>query len=336
MVRTAFKQHVLAAVLAITGLPASAQVIKIATLSPDGSGWMTAMRSGAEEVKTRTQGRVEFKFYTGGVMGTDHAVLSKMKIGQLQGGMVTAGSLAEYSRDVQVYSTPLRFKTYDEVDAVRSKMDGKLTHMLDDAGLVTFGWAEGGFAYAMSKNQPVTSVAALRGEKVWIPDNDRQSAVALAAFGVTPVPLGLADVLTSLHTGIVNAVASSPIATLALQWHTEVKYLTDFPMEYLIGTLTIDKKVFDRLIPSDQAVVREVMTRQFKQIDQQNRRDNVAAYNALLKQGIKAVKPSAAETQEWLHYGDMAEQRLLAEGVVSQQVMGEMDGLIKAHRAAHP
>jgi len=327
------KKIALAATLGLLAVQASAQVLKIATLSPDGSGWMTAMRAGADEIKTRTQGRVEFKFYTGGVMGTDRAVLSKMKIGQLQGGAVTAGSLTEYAKDVEVYSTPLKFKNFDEVDYVRGKMDGQLSHMLDDAGLVSFGFAEGGFAYAMSKNAPVPSVEALRGEKVWIPDNDRQSEEALHAFGVTPVPLGLADVLTSLHTGIVNTVASSPIATLALQWHTEVKYITDLPIEYFVGTLTIDKKVFDRLSPADQAVVREVMTREFKQIDQQNRKDNVSAYNALLKQGIKPVKPSAAEQVEWAHYGDLASQRILSAGIESPQILGEMDGYLKSYRA---
>jgi TRAP-type C4-dicarboxylate transport system substrate-binding protein len=324
----------LALVLAAMAAQASAQVIKIATLSPDGSGWMTSMRAGADEIRNRTQGRVEFKFYTGGVMGaTDRAVLSKMKIGQLQGGAVTAGSLTEYAKDVQVYSVPLKFKNFEEVDYVRSHMDAKLSHMLEEAGMVNFGFAEGGFAYAMSKNQPVPSVEALRQEKVWIPDNDHESEVALQAFGVTPVPLALPDVLTSLHTGIVNAVAFSPIATLALQWHTEVKYLTELPIEYFVGTLAIDKKVFERLSPADQGVVREVMTREFKQIDAQNRKDNVAAYAALLKQGIKPVKPSPQELQEWLHYGDLASQRILGSGVLSPQIIGELDGDLKAYRA---
>ena len=327
------KKIALAAALALLATQASAQVLKIATLSPDGSGWMTAMRAGAEEIKSRTQGRVEFKFYTGGAMGTDRAVLSKIKIGQLQGGAVTAGSLAEYAKDVQVYSTPLKFKNFEEVDFVRGKMDGQLAHMLDEAGVVSFGFAEGGFAYAMSKNAPITSVQSLRQEKVWIPDNDRQSEEALHAFGVTPVPLALADVLTSLHTGIVNAVAASPIAALALQWHSEVKYLTDMPIEYFVGTLALDKKVFEHLSPADQGVVREVMTREFKQIDQQNRKDNVAAFNALLKQGIKPVKPSAQELQEWAHNGDLAEQRILSQGIISPQAMGEMNGFLKAYRA---
>ena len=60
--------------------PAYALTLKIATLSPDGSGWMTKMRAGATEIEQKTQQRVTFKFYTGGTMGNDRAVLNKIKI----------------------------------------------------------------------------------------------------------------------------------------------------------------------------------------------------------------------------------------------------------------
>ena len=310
-----------------------AQVLKIATVSPDGSAWMTKMRAGAADIKTRTGGRVEFKFYTGGAMGNDKAVLDKIKIGQLQGGMVTGGSLANVARDIQVYSLPLKFHNFEEVDAVRAKMDASLSKQLEDGGFVNFGFAEGGFAYVMSKNAPLPSVDSLRKQRVWIPDNDRQSEEALKVFHVTPVPLSLADVLPSLQTDIINTVASSPIGAVALQWHTQVKYLTDLPLSYFVGALVIDKNAFSRLSLADQAVVRDVMGKVFRDISEQNRKDNLAAYNALLKQGIKPVKPNAQEQAEWEKYADLASAQMVKEGIVSQQAASAMSALITAARA---
>lgn len=318
---------------AAVATPVHATTLKIATLSPDGSLWMTKMRAGAADIKTRTEGRVEFKFYTGGTMGTDKAVLSKIRIGQLQGGAVTGGSLAEAARDIQVYSLPLKFRSFDEVDYVRGKMDAGLSRQLEDGGFVNFGFAEGGFAYAMSKNQPVTSVATLRKQRVWIPDNDHQSEEAMKVFQVTPVPLSLADVLPSLQTGIIDTVASSPIAAVALQWHTQVKYFTDLPLSYFVGTLAIDKKSFQKLAPADQAVVRDVMGRVFHEIDQQNRKDNVSAYAALLKQGIKPVKPSAAEVADWEKNGQLATVQMIKDGIVSAAAAQQLDTLLAAARA---
>lgn len=327
------RHNLLAAVLlSLVTSSASALTLKIATLSPDGSGWMTRMRAGAAEVKTRTEGRVEFKFYTGGTMGNDKAVLNKIKIGQLHGGAVTGGSLSDYARDLQVYSLPLKFKSFDEVDYVRGKMDASFSRVLESAGFVNFGFAEGGFAYAMSKNAPVSSIAALRKQRVWIPDNDRQSEEALKSFQVTPVPLSLADVLPSLQTGIIDTVASSPIGAVALQWHTQVKFLTDLPMTYFVGTLAIDRKAFSKIDTTDQAIVREVMARVFREIDLQNRKDNLAAYAALIKQGIKPVKPTAQELAEWARFSGIASEQMEKQGIVSPQAASQFNAHLAAFR----
>ena len=65
---------------------AQAKTFKIATAAPEGTTWMKQIRQGAELIQKKTSGRVKFKFYTGGVMGSDKSVLKKMRIGQLHGG----------------------------------------------------------------------------------------------------------------------------------------------------------------------------------------------------------------------------------------------------------
>ena len=69
-------------------LPCGAEAItlKIATAAPEGTSWMKEMRAAAEKIAGRTDGRVTFRFYPGGVMGSDASVLRKIRIGQLHGG----------------------------------------------------------------------------------------------------------------------------------------------------------------------------------------------------------------------------------------------------------
>ncbi|MCK5378444.1 MAG: TRAP transporter substrate-binding protein DctP, partial [Acidobacteria bacterium] len=113
---------------------ADAAQLKIATLAPDGSFWMTEMRQGAEDIEKATDGRVKLRIYPGGTMGNDQAVLRKMRIGQLHGGMMTGQSLAEVTSDLQLYGLPFLFKSYDEVDAVREQMDATLVQKLEAKG----------------------------------------------------------------------------------------------------------------------------------------------------------------------------------------------------------
>ena len=102
---------------------ASAAVLKIATISPEGSMWMEKMRKGADQVAKETENRVAIKFYPGGVMGNDNAVLRKVRIGQLQGGAFVAGSLSQFFPGNQIYAQPFKFQSPEEVDYIREFMD---------------------------------------------------------------------------------------------------------------------------------------------------------------------------------------------------------------------
>jgi TRAP-type C4-dicarboxylate transport system substrate-binding protein len=305
---------------------------KIATLSPDGSAWMKQMRAGAAEISKKTENRVNFKFYPGGVMGDDKAVLKKIRIGQLQGGAVMAGSLAKVYKDSQIYNTPLIFKNFAEVDYVRSKMDSKIINGFEKGGFVSFGLAEGGFAYAMSTSQ-LTSPEQLTKNKVWAPSDDNASLEIVRAYDITPIALSLTDVLAGLQTGIIDTVATSPIGAIALQWHTQVKYITDIPLSYVYALFIIEKKSFSKLSTQDQAIVHQVMTEKFKAIDQQNRKDNIAALKALQNQGITLMKPSNAELITWNSKAEVARKRLLESGEISNETMNELLKHLQSYRS---
>jgi TRAP-type C4-dicarboxylate transport system substrate-binding protein len=251
--------------LLIASLPAQvpAEILKIATLSPDGTSWMRSMRGAGKEIRKRTDGRVRLRFYPGGVMGNDTSVMRKIRVGQLQGGAVTVGAVAAVDKDVQVYSIPFLFRDLKEVDHVRRRMDERLLAGLEANGFVSFGFAEGGFAYLMSRD-PVESVRELKTRKVWSPEGDRVSLTAFESVGVSPVSLPVTDVLTALQTGLVDTVASPAVGAIALQWHTKVKYLTRVPLMYTYGFLVISNKAFRKLSAEDQALVREVLNRAFE------------------------------------------------------------------------
>jgi len=299
---------------------ACASVFKIATLSPEGSYWMKVMRAGADEVAQKTNNRVQIKFYPGGVMGDDMAVLRKIRIRQLQGGAITLGAVSNFFPDSQVYSLPMLFRNLDEVTYVRSKLDTAILQGLEQNGLVSFGLVEGGFAYIMSF-KPVKSVAELRASKAWVPSSDELAMEAVKAYDVQPIPLPLGDVLTGLQTGLIDTVAAPPIATIALHWHTQVRYLTDMPLLYSTGLLIIDKTAFNKLSKQDQQIMRDVMGRVFSEIDHQNRIDNESAFAAIRSQGIELVKPDPNQLQEWRRYAEAATGRLIESGKISKDIV---------------
>ena len=306
--------------LALLDSPALSQTLKIATLAPDRTVWMREIRKSAETIKERTGGKVRFKFYPGGVMGSDKSVLRKMRVGQLQGGAVTSVALADIYPDSQTYGLPMLFESYDEVDYVRSRMDRQIMKGLEQRGYVAFGILEGGFAYLMSK-RPVLKVEDLRGLKVWVPEGDPISRTFFEAAGRSPIPLALSDVLTGLQTGLIETVGTPAIGAIALQWHTTVKYLTDVPVMYTYGMLVIDKRAFSRLNPEDQVIVREVLGEGIVKLNKQNRKDNFHAKKVLSNHGIIFVRPLQEDLDQLRSTAAEATRRLAAKKLYTPSVL---------------
>jgi TRAP-type C4-dicarboxylate transport system substrate-binding protein len=320
----------LAAIL-LAGSAGSA-TLKIATVAPEGSAWMREMRAAAAAVKERTEGRVRLKFYPGGVMGNDKTVLRKIRAGQLQGGAFTSGSLASVYPELELYGIPLLFRSYDEVDYVRARMDPGMIAGLEKVGLVSMAINDQGFAYLMTQ-KPSREVADLQGTKVWIQEGDAMSQTAFEAAGVSPVQLSLADVYTALQTGLVDTVAAPPMGAIALQWHTRIRYVTDVPLSYLTGTLVIDARAFRKLGAEDQAILREVVRASAARLDEETRNGEAAARQALEDQGIEFVAPTTPEEVErWNGIAGDAMAKLRKEGIYDDAVIDEIERHLADYR----
>lgn len=326
--------YILISALLGLALPAQAVDLKIATLVPDGTLWMQEMRKGASEVARRTGGRVNFRFYPGGSMGNDRAVLRKIRAGQLQGGALTGGSLSDIEPNMQLYSLPFLFRSDDEFDYVRARMDKVFTEGLEKKGFVTFGLGDGGVAFLMSREK-IARVDDLKSQKIWIPEGDDVLREIFVSLGVSPVPLPLTDVLTGLQTGLISTVGSSAVGAIALQWHTKVKYVTDVPTLYLYGALAVDKKAFDRITPADQKVLREVMERVFANLSRQTRLDDRSAREALKKQGIQFVKMPADDVAKLHAATENSLVRLGNNGTFDAALLRQIREHLAAYRR-HP
>lgn len=317
--------------LASFGSVAGATVLKIATLAPDSTTWMQEFRKAAKQIAARTENRVKIKYYPGGVMGNDQAVLRKMRIGQLHGGAVTGGSLAEIYPDAQIYSMPMQFESIAEVNYVRGKMDRLIGEGLASKGLVMLGLSNGGFAYFAGSTE-VKGVADLKEQRVWLPQGDQIGAAMYSAAGISPVPLPLPDVYTALQTGMLNTIVGNTSSMIAFQWHGNVKYLADAPIIFLVGMIVVKKRAFDRIAQADQKVVHEEMQKAFTLLDDLNNQDNIKAREVLKSSGVKFVPVSAEEKKRWDELAVMALEKLGEAGAYTEKYLKLMQQYIKEYR----
>lgn len=300
--------------------PAAAQVIKIATLAPDGSAWMRELRAASAEVKKGTGGRVDVKFYPGGVMGNDAVVLRKMRLGQLQGGVLTSSELSLVYPDATAYSLPFLLDDWDDVARVRASVDPMLAKGFEQRGIRMLGVTGLGFAYLMS-DRPLRTRADMDGIKLWIPSNDEIAARTFKMGGISTIPLPLGDVFTSLQTGLVDTVVNTPSGAIVLQWHGKVKHMVDLPLTFVVGFLVLDDKAWKKIAPADQAVLAAAFASAGKRMDANILRDDANALAAMKKQGTTVAPMDPAEAQRWRAFGARVTAEMEAEKAISPEIL---------------
>lgn len=331
---TFYKSLLVCLCLGFVASPVFAQqtTIKIATIAPESSSWMKDMRAGAEAIEQATEGRVKFKFYGGGVQGNDKQVQRKMRTGQLHGGAFSSGGLNRFQKDADIFALPMLFNTIEEAHYVRDELESVIRQRLEEAGYVNFGLAAAGFAYMMAK-QPAYTLDDLKGRKVWIPEGDPVGFAALRALGVAPVVMPVTDVMTGLQTDLLDSITAPPVGAVVFQWHTQLNYLADVPIAYVYAALLVEKRVFSRLTPEDQAVVREVMEGIYRKFDKYGVSDNQEAMQALLASGLESITPDPEDVAEWREVVRQSHRQLASEDVFDPMLYDRIESLLEQYRA---
>jgi TRAP-type C4-dicarboxylate transport system substrate-binding protein len=327
-----------AAVLAATAAPAvhaqkqpRAQVeIKLATLAPDGSTWMKTMRAIDAETRQRTENRVGFKFFPGGVQGDEKDVIRKLRNGQIHGAAFTGFGLGSIASEVRVLELPFMFDSLDELDHVLAQTGEYYDRAFDEKGYAVLGWTDVGFVYLFTKS-PVRAPADMPASKWWIWSGDQLAEIFFRAFKITPIPLAAPDVLTSLQTGVVDAVYASPLACVALQWFTRVKYMSDIPVTHGISAVVVSNKALAGVSAADLAVVKEVSRRHLGELTAKTRVQNKEAVEEIKKEGVQVVGVDDATRREFIDRGRAA----WSDGVgtlYSQELLDRVKNILAEYR----
>jgi TRAP-type C4-dicarboxylate transport system substrate-binding protein len=267
----------------------AAQQVKLAVLVPEGTTWGLSLKKLAKEVETATNNEVSFKVYYGGVAGDEPDVLRKVRIGQFHGGIFTGKILGDIYGDVRAMEIPFTFYgDQKKASATLTKLTPHFNQGLKAKGFVNLGFYEVGQVYVVSTKK-VTSLNELKGVKIWSWEGDPLVGALLESLELVSVPLALPDVLSSLSTGIINAAYAPPLAILALQWQTKIKYLVNFPTAYSIGALLVSDKLWSKIKPEHQQKILALSNKYAKEANDKSIVESAQALEQLKKSGVEFV-----------------------------------------------
>ncbi len=317
-----------AAALAPAPAAAQTQIIKLATLVPDGSVWDKSMRVMGAEWAASTQGRVNLRVYPGGVAGDEPDLVRKMRIGQLQAAAVTTAGLANIDPAFNVFNIPMFFTSYPELYATLDKLTPLLRQRLEAKGFVLLAWGHGGWVYFFTK-QPVASVEELRKCKMFAWAGDDQMITLWREFGFHPVALAATDIMTGLQTGMIDAYPTTPLLGLSLSWYRMTPNMVGVGLAPLVGGLIITKTAWAKISEPDRARIMQGCARLETRLEVEVPRQDTTAVDEMKKKGLKVIAVSPANMAQ---FRGTAEQ--FANGMSGIKVPPDILALARRERDA--
>ena len=268
--------------------------LRIATLAPSGSKWMEVLDKAAGDVATKTSNRVTLKYFEGGSQGDERDFVRKIKLGQLDGAAVTSIGLSMIDESIRVLELPMMFDTVDELDYVADKLWPSFQAKFEKKGFKLNDRGEVGWIYFLSKNK-IEKIDDIKSQKVWQWGDDALVGAMYKKIGVNGVPLGVPEVDAALTGGRINAAYGSPIAAVALQWYTKVKYMTSMPMRVAIGATVVSLDALKKISDEDQKAVQAIGTASSKKLRKAIRKENENATETMGRKGVTIVTTSPGD-----------------------------------------
>jgi TRAP-type C4-dicarboxylate transport system substrate-binding protein len=271
-------------------LGADEYVLKMCAIAPEGTRWSQYGYLYKERVEKKTGGRVKVKWYLGGIMGDEPSEVRKMMLNQLQGCGFTLVGLGIIAKEVKLLELPFLFEDYDEKDYVLSELTPHFKKIFEERGFVLAGWLEVGFVRFFSI-KPLKTISDLKNAKMWTWAGDELAVSALSKFGLSSIiPLQLTDVLSSIQTGIIDALYAPCYAGISLQWVPKMKYIADWHFAYTPAGIVFTKKAIDSLPPDLRKIVLEEWNEILPQMSRDLKEDEIKACEAIVEGGLIPVK----------------------------------------------
>ncbi len=225
---------------------AGALTIKIGSSAPEGSPWDLALDAMATEWAEITDNRVQVRIYPGGSVGNEADVLRKVRIGQLQGAVVTLGGLTSISSDMLIFCLPLFIRNDTELDYVLDIMQPELLNIIEDKGFSLIAWQTAGWVRPFAK-KPVLYPEDLKAFKLALPIDNAAFIQAWKSIGYHIVQITSNEYMTALQTGMVEALINPPLVTASFQWFALANHMCEIDLAPLVGGLVIDNRVWSRI-----------------------------------------------------------------------------------------
>ena len=319
--------------LSVGASHAADKQLRLGTLAPKNSLYHRQLMEVGEAWRTAQGAGAKYVVFPDGSQGGETEMARRMRIGQLQGALLSVVGLHEIEPSISaLQAMPLLFKSWEEVDYVREKMRPAMEKKFSDKGFVVLAWGDAGWVRFFSKD-PAFRPDDYKKMKFFAWGGEADQQEIMKSLGYTPVPLETSDILPSVQTGMINVVPSTPYFALASQIYTMAPNMLDINWAPIVGALVVTKKAWDDMSPATQEVVRAAGEKAGAQIRSKARLEVEEAVDAMKKRGLTVNRPNPEQMREWNELADKLYPRIRGT-LVPAETFDEVMRHLKTYRSS--
>ncbi|MFK7854278.1 MAG: TRAP transporter substrate-binding protein [Granulosicoccus sp.] len=230
--------------------------LKLGHLANDQNAWHLAAVKFGEELKAKTDGRIEVQVFPNESLGKEIDLINGMQLGTVD-MTITGESLQNWAPMAALLAVPYAYKSLEHMDEVASGPIGDdiKSEIIEKAKVRPIAFFARG-PRNLTSNRAITSPAELDGLKMRVP-NVPLFVDVWDSLGASPTPMAFSEVFTSLQNGVIGA-QENPLALIRSANFNEVQShvnQTEHVRSWIY--LTIAENTWSKLSEEDQTAVME-------------------------------------------------------------------------------
>ena len=269
--------------------------LRVGTLAPRGSIYHQTLLEVGETWRRAEGEGAGFTVYAGGSQGGEADLVRRMRIGQLNGAMMSVIGLIEIDRDAAALQyMPMMFRSWSEVDAAGRRIRPLIERRMAERGFIVLYWAEAGWVRFFSK-QPALLPEDFKRLKMFAWSGSPEQVELMKAMGYQPVVLETADILPALQTGLIDAVPVTASWALATQIDAIAPHMLDVHWAPIVGAAVVTRTAWDAMSPAGRDALRAASAKASEVLRADRARSDREAIEAMRRRGlmVQALTPEA-------------------------------------------
>lgn len=163
----------------------------------------------AELVEQRTNGRIRIIVRAEGQLGAEQDVIRQLQYGGIDFARVSLSQLAGFVPEMNVLQMPY---LYEDSEHMWRVLDGEIgnefLNIVSSSDLMGLSWYDAGARNFYNSVRPITCLEDIQGLRIRVQESDVMADM-VEALGATALPIGYAQVYSSLERGLCDGAENN-------------------------------------------------------------------------------------------------------------------------------